>query len=332
LAGGRVLRFIARRLGLALLTCWVISVMTFIIIQLPPGDAATAYMARLAADGVHTNLELSQIRHQFGLDEPLYRQYIDWMTGLLHGNMGTSLDLKRPVSEVIFQRMPLTITVSLVSEVLTFVVALPIGIYAAVRRYSLGDYITTVIGFFGLAVPNFLLALALMYFGLTLFGISVGGLFSQQFVTAPWSIARFLDLCQHLIVPSIALGLGGVATLTRIMRANLLDEMGKPYVTTARAKGLSERRAIAKYPVRVALNPFASGVGFLLPQIVSGGIIVAVVLSLPTVGPLLLSAILDQDMFMAGDIILILGIFTVIGTLISDLILMWLDPRIRHVG
>ena len=332
MVGDRVLRFIARRLGLAVLTCWVISVMTFIIIQLPPGDAATAYMARLAADGIHSNVELSQIRHQFGLDESLFQQYVDWITGLLHGDMGESLDLRRPVADVIFQRIPLTVVLSLVSEILTTIVALPIGIYAAVRRYSVGDYITTVIGFFGLAVPNFLLALALMYFGLTLFGISVGGLFSQQYVTAPWSIARFLDLCQHLIVPSIALGLGGIAILTRIMRANLLDEMGKPYVMTARARGLSERRAIAKYPVRVALNPFASGVGFLLPQIVSGGIIVAVVLSLPTVGPLLLSAILDQDMFMAGDIILILGVFTVIGTLLSDLILMWLDPRIRHVG
>jgi peptide/nickel transport system permease protein len=222
------------------------------------------------------------------------------------------------------------VVVSLVAIAFTWMLALPIGIYSAVRKYSIGDYTLTLLGFLGLAIPNFLFALIVMYFGFAVFDANVGGLYSAEFETAPWSLAKAVDLLKHLWVPAIVLGLAGTAQLVRVMRANLLDELKKPYVVTARAKGLSERRLIAKYPVRVALNPFASSIGFLFPQIVSGAVVVSIVLSLPTVGPLLLAALQAQDMFLAGAIVLLLGVLTVIGTLVSDLVLMWLDPRIRH--
>jgi peptide/nickel transport system permease protein len=238
----------------------------------------------------------------------------------------------RPVADLIGERLVLTIAVSFAAIVFTWAIALPIGIYSALRPYSAWDYVLTTLGFFGLAVPSFLLALVLMYFGFTFFGTSVGGLFSPGLETAPWSVAKVLDLLKHLIIPAIVLGLAGTAQLIRIMRANLLDELGKPYVVTAMAKGLTGRRLVMKYPVRVAMNPFASSIGFIFPQVVSGTIIVSVVLSLPTVGPLLLSSLQGQDMFLAGAIVLLLGALTIVGTLISDLILMWLDPRIRLSG
>jgi peptide/nickel transport system permease protein len=325
-----VVAYIARRFFLALLTVWTVTVISFVIIQLPPGDYVTTYIAQLSASGSIVSEEQAQnLRMQYGLDQPLYIQYLKWMDQVLRGNFGVSMEWQRPVVEVIGDRLAMTIVVSLAAVVFTWVIALPIGIYSAVRQYSLGDYIFTFIGFIGLATPGFLLALVLMYFGFVLFNANIGGLFSPEYIEAPWSLEKAWDLVQHLPLPALILGLGGTAQLIRIMRANLLDEVRKPYVVTARAKGLSEFRAIVKYPVRVALNPFASTIGYLLPYIVSGSIIVSLVLSLPTVGPLLLKALIAQDMFLAGTIVLMLGVMTVIGTFISDLLLMWIDPRIR---
>jgi peptide/nickel transport system permease protein len=325
-----MLKYIARRLALGVFTMWAISVLSFLIIQLPPGDFVTTYIARLSeSGGAATAAKVAQLRAQYGLDQPLYIQYLKWMGQVLHGNFGMSFDWNRPVADLIGERLALTTVISICAIVFTWAAALPVGIYSALRKYSVPDYILTLLGFFGLAVPSFLLALVLMYAGFAFLGLSVGGLYSPAYETAPWSLAKVLDLSKHLIIPAIVLGLAGTAQLIRIMRANLLDELGKPYVVTARAKGLSERRLTMKYPVRVALNPFASSVGFLFPQVVSGSIIVSVVLSLPTVGPLLLSSLQAQDMFLAGTIVLLLGVLTIVGTLISDLILMWLDPRIR---
>jgi peptide/nickel transport system permease protein len=332
-AGDRVLRYIARRLGLGIVTMWAISVLAFIIIQLPPGDFVTTYMARLSQSGASSALaEVEGLRRAYGLDQPIYVQYLKWMGQILQGNLGMSLDWNRPVADLIGERLALTMAVAVAAIIFTWAIAIPIGIYSALHKYSVGDYILTFLGFFGLAVPGFLLALVLMYFGFMLFGVSVGGLYSPAFETAPWSVAKFLDLLKHLIIPAVVLGLAGTASLIRIMRANLLDELGKPYVVTARAKGLAERRLVLKYPVRVAMNPFASSIGFLFPQVVSSTIIVSVVLSLPTVGPLLLTSLQAQDMFLAGTIVLLLGALTIVGTLVSDLILVWLDPRIRLAG
>src|SRR5436309_941563 len=274
--------------------------------------------------------EAQNLRIQYGLGQPIYVQYLKWMKLMVVGNFGMSMEWRRPVTEVIGDRLWLTIVVALASLLLTWVLALPIGIYSAVRQYSPGDYVATFIGFIGLAVPNFLLALVILYFGFVFFDANIGGLFSVEYQDAPWSIAKVWDMAKHLPIPALILGLAGTAQQIRIMRANLLDELRKPYVVTARAKGLSEAKVIVKYPVRVALNPFASTIGYLFPYIVSGSIIVSLVLSLPTVGPLLLKALIAQDMFLAGTIVLLLGVLTVIGTFISDLLLMWIDPRIRR--
>lgn len=328
-----MLKYIARRLGLGIFTLWIVSILSFLIMQLPPGDFATSIQARLAASGgADSALSIAQLRADYGLDKPLYIQYLKWVNQILHGNFGLSLQYSRPVSDIIGERMVLTFVVSIAALVLTVLAAIPIGVYSAVRRYSIGDYALTCLGFLGLAIPNFLLALALMYVAFSAFGLSVGGLYSPQYETAAWSLDKVLDLLQHLIIPAVVLGAASIAQLMRIMRANLLDELGKPYVITARAKGLTERQAIRKYPLRVAMNPMASYVGIMFPQLVSGGIIVSVVLSLPTVGPTLLTSLQAQDMFLAGAIILLVGALTVVGTLISDLLLMWLDPRIRHAG
>jgi peptide/nickel transport system permease protein len=326
-----VLSYIGRRLGLGLFTIWAVSVLSFMIIQLPPGDFSSTYLARLTEAGnASAALEADRIRAHYGLDQPMFVQYFRWLGRVLHGDFGMSFDWNRPVISVIGDRLALSMVVAVAAILFTWLVALPIGIYSAVRKYTVGDYILTLLGFFGLAVPSFLLALVLMYFGFIWFGASVGGLFSASFEHAPWSFGKVADLMKHLLIPAVVLGISGTAQLIRIMRANLLDELGKPYVVTGRAKGMPEWRLISRYPVRVALNPFASSIGFLFPQVVSGSIIVSVVLSLPTVGPLLLSSLQAQDMFLAGAIVLLLGVMTVIGTLISDLVLMWLDPRIRH--
>ncbi|MGE3268065.1 MAG: ABC transporter permease [Chloroflexota bacterium] len=325
--------YLIRRFILAIFTVIAISMLSFAIIQLPPGDYVDAYIAQMSASGsAVSQQEAENLRIQYGLDQPIYVQYLKWVTLAAQGNFGMAMEWGRPVTEVIGDRLTLTMVVSVAAVILTWGLALPIGVYSAVRQYSIGDYIFTFSGFIGLAVPGFLLALLILYFGFSLFDANIGGLFSAEYLDAPWSFAKVMDLINHLPIPALILGLAGTGQAVRIMRANLLDELRKPYVVTARAKGLSETRAIMKYPVRVALNPFASTIGYTLPYVVSGSIIVSLVLSLPTVGPLLLKALIAQDMFLAGTIVLLLGVMTVIGTFLSDLILMWIDPRIRLEG
>ena len=328
-----MLIFLARRLALALITCAMISILTFVIIRLPPGDFVDAYIANLAASGSTVTAEQATVmRREYGLDRSVVAQYGLWISKVARGDFGISMMWRRPVTEVIGDRLWLTMVVSFSALFLTWMIALPIGIYSAVRQYSIGDYAFTMLGFIGLAIPNFLLALILMYAGFRYFGLAIGGLFSAEFAEAPWSWARLWDLAKHVPLPASVLALAGSAQLIRIMRANLLDELRKPYVVTARAKGISERRLLLKYPVRAALNPFASAVAYIFPYLVSGSIVVSLVLGLPTVGPLLLQALVAQDMFLAGSIVLLLGIMTVVGTLISDLLLMWIEPRIRLQG
>ena len=325
-----MLSYIVRRFLLAILTVWAISVLSFMIIHLPPGDYVTSYIASMSASGSAVSEgEAMALREQLGLNQSITIQYLKWMALILQGNFGMAMEWGRPVADVIGDRLTLTIVISLAAIVFTWALALPIGIYSAVYRYSFWDYVFTFVGFIGLAIPGFMLALIIMYVGFAYFGANVGGLFSPDFAEAPWGLAKAWDLTKHLPIPAIVLGVSGTAQMIRIMRSNLLDELRKPYVMTARARGLSEYRVIMKYPVRGALNPFVSTIGYLLPYVVSGSIIVSLVLSLPTVGPLLLKALIAQDMFLAGTIVLLLGVMTVIGTFISDLLLMWVDPRIR---
>jgi len=326
-----MLSYMVRRFFFAIVTIFAASILAFVVMQLPPGDFVTSYVAQLSLTGNPVSSETAQaLRIQYGLDQPMYAQYLKWMGQVLQGNLGVSFEYNRPVREVIGDRLLLTIVVSGAAVLLIWAIALPIGIYSAVRQYSAGDYVFTFIGFLGIAIPNFMLALIVLYVGFKYFGATqIGGLFSPEYQLAEWSTGRVWDLIKHLPVPAIILGLAGTAELIRIMRANLLDELPRPYVVTARAKGLSARRAVLKYPVRAALNPFASTVGYLFPFIVSGSIIVSLVLGLPTVGPLLYKGLLAQDLFLAGAILLLLAVMTVVGTFISDMILMWIDPRIR---
>lgn len=326
-----MLQFIIRRVLYMIPTLFVISIVSFVIIQLPPGDYLTSLVATMAATGETVDrAQLVALEQRYGLGQPVYVQYWKWISGiLLRGDFGQSFEWNQPVNTLIWGRLALTFILSLTTLLFTWFVAFPIGIYSAVRQYSAGDYLFTVIGYVGLAIPNFLLALVLMYIAFKYFNQSVGGLFSPQFVDAPWSFAKVMDMFAHLWIPVVIIGTAGTAGLIRIMRANLLDELHKPYVVTARAKGLPERRLLLKYPVRVALNPFVSTVGWTLPVLVSGAAIVSIVLSLPTTGPLLLRALMSQDMYLAGSFIMLLSTLTVIGTLISDILLAWLDPRIR---
>lgn len=314
-----------------IVTLFAVSLVAFAIIQLPPGDFLTSYITNLAADGQATSQQLvDNLRERYGLDQPIYIQYARWMGNIItRGDFGQSFEWNRPVEEVLWSRMSMTITLSLVTLMVTWLIALPIGIYSAVKQYSPGDYLATLVGFIGVAVPDFLISLVLMYIAFKYFNQSVGGLFSPEYENAPWSMAKLLDLLSHLWIPVIIIGLSGTASLIRVMRANLLDELRKPYVVAARARGLPERTVILKYPVRVALNPFISTVGWVLPALVSGSIIVAVVLSLPTAGPLLLRSLLSQDMYLAGAFILLLSVLTMLGTLVSDILLALVDPRIR---
>lgn len=272
---------------------------------------------------------MQALKDRYGLGQPVYVQYFRWLTNMLQGDFGQSMEWNRPVWGLLWERLPLTFALSLATLLLTWLVAFPIGVYSAVKQYSVGDYIATFLGFLGLATPDFLLALVLMWVFFAFFNQSVGGLFSPEFANAPWSLAKVWDLAKHLAIPMIVLGASGTASLIRIMRANLLDELHKPYVVTARSKGLSETRLLLKYPVRAALNPFISTAGWYLPSLVSGSTIVAVVLSLPITGPLLLRALLSQDMYLAGSFIFMLSALTIFGTLLSDILLAWLDPRIR---
>lgn len=324
--------FIAHRLVHMVLTLLAISVMTFIIIQLPPGDFVTAMVSELNLQG--TTIDpgaMAAMRARYGLDDPVYVQYWKWISNIiLHGDFGYSLEWRRPVADLLWNRLGLTFVLAFVTLLFIWAVSFPIGVYTAVRRRTVGDYLATFVGVIGLAIPNFLFALVLMYVAFRYFGQGIGGLLSPEFEDAPWSWGKAADLASHLVIPTIVLGTGGTAALIRILRANLIDELGKPYVTTARAYGLPERRLLLKYPVRIALNPFVSTVGWILPTLVSGATITAVVLNLPMTGPLLLRALIAQDMYLAGSFIMMLSVLTVIGTLLSDLLLAWLDPRIRY--
>lgn len=326
-----MLQYILRRIMWAIPTLLFISIVSFAIIQLPPGDYLTSYLASLAATGEYMDPEVAEeLRIHYGLDKPLYIQYLRWMWGMLHGDFGYSLEWKEPVSKLIRERLALTFVLSLSTLLFTWLVAIPIGVYSATHQYSAFDYIFTFFGFLGRGIPNFLFALVLMWIGFAYFGVDVGGLFSHEYLNAPWSLAKVWDMIKHLWIPMIVIGTSGTAGLIRIMRANTLDELHKPYVMTARAKGLPENRLLWRYPVRVALNPFVSTVGWALPELVSGTTITAIVLSLQTTGPLLYRALLTQDMQLAGSFIMLLSTLTVIGTLISDILLAWLDPRIRY--
>lgn len=325
-----MLTYVIRRLLNAVVTVFVISIFSFVIIQLPPGDFLTAYAATLAAQGDTIPPEqITALREAYGLGEPIYVQYFKWIRGVVRGDFGQSLEWQTPVNNLIWDRLGLTVLVSASAILFIWIVAIPVGVYSATHQYSAGDYAATFLGFLGLAIPNFLLALILLWVGFSVFDQDVGGLYSREYQNAPWSVGKSLDLLGHLWVPMLVVGTAGTAGLIRTMRANMLDEINQPYVETARAKGLTERRLTWKYPVRVALNPFISTVGYALPELIGGVIITAVVLNLPTLGPLLLRALLSQDMFLAGAIIFLISILTVIGTLISDLLLAWLDPRIR---
>ena len=327
-----MLRFVGRRILILIPTLWVISVVCFVVIQLPPGDYMTTVQAQLAAQGDETlgAAQLERLRARYGLDEPVPVQYWMWITNIvLHGDFGESFDFGRPVSALLAERLPLTILLSVLTLLFIWAVSFPIGVYSAVRQYSAGDYVFTFLGYLGLAIPNFLIALVLMWLSLTYFGQSVGGLFSPEYRDAPWSLAKFGDLLAHLWIPVVIWGTAGTAGNIRILRANLLDELRKPYVVAARARGLRKTPMTIKYPVRVAMNPFFSTIGWILPGLIAADAITSQVLNLNTTGPLLLRALMAQDMYLAGSVLLISAALVVIGTLISDIALAWLDPRVR---
>ncbi len=323
--------FLFRRILLFIPTVFIISIVTFVLIQLPPGDYISAYAAELEASGQKADQSVVEaLRNRYGLDQPLYVQYFKWIGGILtRGDFGHSMQWNRPVQDLIWGRIAWTFAISFATIIFTWLLAFPIGIYSATHQYSLFDYVFTFIGFFGQGIPDFLLALVLMWIGFAYFDIDVGGLFSEAYRNAPWSWARFKDLLAHLWIPVVVLGVSGTAGLIRTMRANLLDELRKPYVITARSKGMKEWQLVLKYPVRVALNPFVSSIAYVLPQLVSGTTIISIVLSLPTTGPIQIRSLMSQDMFLAGSIFLLLSSLTVLGTLISDILLAVVDPRIR---
>ena len=333
-----MLTFVVRRALLSILTIWALSVLSFFIIQLPPGDYVDTYIIELmtggyesgdSGGGVTEALEKT-LRAQYGLDRPMYVQYSKWAWRVLQGDFGQSLEFEKPVAEIVRERLLMTIILAGSTALFAWGISIPIGIYSAVRQHSIEDYTITFIGFMGLAVPDFLLALWLLWITFVYFpDLGIGGLFSPEYVNAPWSVDRFIDFISHLWIAAFVVGTAGTAALIRVMRANLLDELNKPYVVTARAKGMPEWKLILKYPVRLALNPLVSTLGYLLPVLMSGSVIVSVVLSLPTEGPLLLRALLAEDLFVSAAIVMLLGTLTVIGTLLSDILLGILDPRIR---
>jgi peptide/nickel transport system permease protein len=326
-------RYILRRLLLLPFLMLVYSFVIFAIIQAPPGDFLTNYVATLAASGSSLSQEAVQaLRHEYGLDQPFLVQYLYWLRNLLHANLGLSLEYQRPNIELIGEQLGLTLALALFSFVLTWAIAIPAGIWSATRPRSLVDHLLTVINYVGVATPNFMLALVLMWIAFAYFDISVTGLFSPDFADAPWSLARLADLLAHIWLPALVLGIAGTARLSRIMRANLLDELNKPYVVTARAKGMREWRLVLRYPVRLAFNPLISTIGWYLPQLFSGSLIVATVMNLPNIGPLLLRSLINQDMYLAGGILLIYSFLTILGTLLSDVLLALADPRIRVEG
>ena len=323
-------RYILQRLALLPLLMVIYSFVIFAIIQAPPGDFLTAYVATLASSGSSISADQIQaLRQQYGLDQPMAVQYFLWMQNLFQGDFGLSLEYQRPNADLIGEQLGLTIALALFSFVLTWVIAVPAGIYSATHPRSLGDHALTVINYVGVATPNFMLALILMWVAFAYLDISVTGLYSPEFVDADWSFARVWDLLGHIWLPALVLGIAGTARLSRIMRANLLDELNKPYVVTARAKGMKEWRLVLRYPVRLAFNPLVSTIGWYLPALFSGSLIVATVMNLPNIGPLLLRSLINQDMYLAGGILLIYSFLTIVGTLLSDVLLALIDPRIR---
>ena len=328
-----MLIYTIRRILIMLPTLFVISIVTFIIIQLPPGDYLTTLVSELESRGESVDQsQLQFLKQTYGLDKPLFEQYWMWFSGLLVGDFGYSFEYERPVSEVIGDRLLLSMIVSFSTIIFIWVVSFPIGIYSAINQYSWGDYSLTFIGFLGLATPNFLLALIMMYLANITFGTSVGGLMDPMYIDQPWSWNKFLSVLEHLWIPVIVIGTSGTAGMIRRLRANLLDELDKQYVITARAKGVAPTKLIVKYPLRMSLNPFIADIGNILPQIVSGAAIVSVVLSLPTTGPMMLDALRSQDMYLAGTFLMFLSVLTVVGVFLSDLALAVLDPRIRLGG
>ena len=325
-----MLAYIVRRVLIMVPTLIAISIITFVIIQLPPGDYLSSYIAELESQGESVDpARIAALRAQYGLDLSATEQYLVWAAGLLQGDLGFSFEYQQPVTEVVGDRLFLTVVLNAATILFIWVVAFPIGVYSATHQYSWGDYGLTLLGFIGLATPNFLLALVLLYLGNVWFGTSIGGMMDPAYIDQPWSTDKALSVLEHLWVPVVVIGTSGTAGMIRRLRANMLDELHKPYVVTARAKGLGPMRRLVKYPLRTALNPFVADIGNLLPQVVSGSAIVSMVLSLPTTGPMLIAALQSQDMYLAGSFLIFLAMLTVVGMFLSDLALAWLDPRIR---
>lgn len=328
-----MLRYIVHRLLIMIPTLLAISIIVFTIIQLPPGDYLESYIAELQSEGQTVDpSKIEFLRRNYGFDKPMIEQYATWLLGMTHGDFGFSFEYRLPVADVVGDRLWLTFLVSYTTMIFTWLVAFPIGLYSATHQYSWGDYGLTFIGFIGLATPNFLLALVLLYFANVVFGTSIGGLMDARYIDQPWSVDKLLSVLEHLWIPIIVIGTAGTAATIRRLRANLLDELEKQYVTTGRAKGLPPLRLLLKYPFRMALNFFFADIGALLPAIVSGEAVVAVVLSLPTTGPMMLDSLRSQDMYLAGSFLMFLATLTVVGVLLSDLALAALDPRIRLAG
>ncbi len=329
-----MIHVLARRIMILIPMLFALSVIIFAVIELPPGDYLTTYIAAMESRGLQADeAEISRIQRLYALDRPMYVRYFRWISGFLRGDLGRAMATEyagKPVTDILAERVPLTMGIALVSTILVWVIAVPIGIHSATHQYSAADYFFTFMGFFGLAVPNFLFAIVLMWFVYEFTGFGITGLFSLKYHDAPWSLAKLTDLLKNVWVPLLVLATAGTAGMIRVVRGNLLDELYQPYVETARAKGLSERRLLWKYPIRITFNPIVSTIGWMLPAMVGGEVLVAIVLNLETVGPILLEAVLSQDMQLAGSILMILSVLTVIGTLISDLGLVWLDPRIRY--
>jgi peptide/nickel transport system permease protein len=326
-------QYIARRFLLMIPTLIFISFAVFVIIQLPPGDYLESYIAELESQGESVDPQkIASLREQYGLDDAFLVQYFNWSTGMLQGDFGYSFEYDLPVTDVVGDRLFLTVIISLATIIFTWIVAFPIGMYSATHQYSWGDYGLTFLGFLGLATPNFLLALVMLYFANVTFGTSIGGLMAPEYLNMPWSWGKVMSVLEHLWIPVVVIGTSGTAAMIRRLRANLLDELHKPYVTTARAKGVPPLKLLIKYPMRSAINFLIADIGNMLPSIISGAEIVAVVLSLPTTGPILIAALQSQDMYLAGSFLMFLAILTVFGVLVSDILLAFLDPRIRLTG
>lgn len=322
--------YVFQRLIYMFFVFWLVSVVTFVIIQLPPGDYLSTYISRLEQAGEELSEEEAlNLRRQYGLDQPLFARYVKWIGQVLQGEFGFSFDWQKPIREIIGERLALTFTIAILSTIFTFAVAIPIGIYSATHQYSVGDYVVSIIGFIGLAIPNFMLALIMLYIAWKNYGLNLTGLFSPEYLDAPWNMAKVGDLLLHLPIPVIVNGTAGTAGLIRVMRGTLLDELNKQYVITARSKGVGEVKLLFKYPVRVALNPIVSGLAWLFPSLISAGTITAWVLGLPTAGPMLVRALITQDTFLSATLLMFVTILTVIGTTVSDILLVLVDPRIR---